>query len=153
MPKPTETSKGAEGAALPAQAPDRVPKIRAIAAAVVVPEPVIVTSPDPNVSWRIGPANVAERTADGGRTWTRQDPDVSVRILGGSAPSSSVCWLVGRRGAVLKTTDNGPWQLVSPPTLADLISISARDDMTATVVSLGGRRYTTTDGGRTWTSQ
>jgi len=39
-----------------------------------------------------------------------------VDLLTGSATSESVCWIVGRAGAILLTTDGGEhWKMLSAP--------------------------------------
>jgi photosystem II stability/assembly factor-like uncharacterized protein len=63
-----------------------------------------------------------------------------------------VCWLAGKAGAVLRSTDGGKtFVRVTTPATADLVSITAADGLTATVATSDGRRLTTTDGGQTWT--
>jgi hypothetical protein len=67
----------------------------------------------------------------------------------GMAPSSSVCWIVGRGGAVFLTTDGARFTRLPFPEMVDLVSISATDQ-TATVSTADGRSWTTTDQGQTW---
>ena len=74
-----------------------------------------------------------------------------VVLTAGSSPSPAVCWLVGREGVVLITTDEGrSWQRVPFPQAIDLISIRASDGTTAAVVGADGRSFTTSDRGVTW---
>jgi putative zinc finger protein len=108
-----------------------------------------IRAPDPARRWRITGARV-ERSTDAGATWTSVPTGVSVEILAGAAPSASVCWLAGRGGLVLVTTDGTTWQRVSAPTTADLSAIRATDSRTATVTTADGQEFTTTDAGRTW---
>ena len=62
-----------------------------------------------------------------------------------------MCWLVGRAGAVLRSTDGGrQWQRVAFPEAEDLVAVRASSALAATVDLAGGRRLGTTDGGRTW---
>jgi photosystem II stability/assembly factor-like uncharacterized protein len=61
-----------------------------------------------------------------------------------------VCWLVGRSGAVLVTTDGTRFSRVSAPAPADFVSVSATDARNATVATADGRRFRTTDQGATW---
>jgi hypothetical protein len=123
---------------------------RVMAMADTIQPETVVQSPSPRVAWRFGPAGAIERSVDGRRTWEKQDSAVTVNLLAGSAPSESVCWIVGQRGTVLRTTDGGKWETMSPPAAVDLVAVSARDGLAATVVAADGRRFTTTDGGRTW---
>jgi photosystem II stability/assembly factor-like uncharacterized protein len=79
-----------------------------------------------------------------------QPTGVVADLLAGSAASDKVCWLVGRSGTILRTTDGGAhWQRLRPPTEGDLRSVSAADAQHATVSSTNGT-YQTTDGGATW---
>jgi photosystem II stability/assembly factor-like uncharacterized protein len=87
---------------------------------------------------------------DGGATWQTQNTGVSETLSGGSSPSPSVCWLVGPKGIVLRTTDGRTWTRVRFPEVIPLASIRAADADTATVTADDGRQFTTADGGRTW---
>jgi hypothetical protein len=102
--------------------------------------------------WRIIPRDRVERTDDGGTTWTvvTQVPPGEA-IVAGSAPMVSVCWLAGTRGLVLITNDAGAsFTDVSLAEPLDIASISATDGNTAIISTVGGRRFRTGDGGRTW---
>jgi hypothetical protein len=112
--------------------------------------PIEIATPDPSLGWRIVGDRI-ERSEDGGKTWklTRQNPGDG--IAGGSAPSNSVCWFVGRAGRVLLTTDSGAtFTDVSLAEPLDLASVSATDARTADIYSAAGRRFRSEDGGRTW---
>ena len=76
--------------------------------------------------------------------------DVANQISAGSAPSGDVCWLVGRAGTVLLSTDRQSWQRVNIPEAVDLSRITATDARTATVIAADGRTFSTADGGVTW---
>jgi photosystem II stability/assembly factor-like uncharacterized protein len=75
-----------------------------------------------------------------------------VDLLTGSAPSEKVCWIVGRVGALLLTTDGGAhWKLISSPLKDDLGGIQATDDLHATIWNVQNtKRFFTSDGGLTW---
>ncbi len=113
------------------------------------PETVIVSS-NPASRWRILQGGQVQRSADGGATWQTQTTGVSDTLSGGSSPSPSVCWLVGPRGIVLRTTDGRSWTRIPFPEAVPLTSIRATDDQTATVTTADGRQFVTEDGGRTW---
>jgi hypothetical protein len=113
------------------------------------PETVIVSS-NPASRWRILQGGQVQRSADGGATWQMQTTGVSDTLSGGSSPSPSVCWLVGPRGIVLRTTDGRSWTRIPFPEAVPLASIRAMDDRTATVITEDGRQFVTEDGGRTW---
>ena len=91
-----------------------------------------------------------QRSTDGGLTWQTQTTGVAVGLTAGSAPSPSVCWLVGRGGAVLRLVDGRTWQRLNFGEPIDLTAIRAADDQHATVVAADGRTFATSDGGRTW---
>ena len=114
--------------------------------------PVVIASPDPQVRWRISGALV-ERSSDGGRSWRPQPAADGVILLAGSAPAATVCWLVGRDGLVLLSTDGDTWRrLVFPEMAATLVGVEATDTLTATVTAEDGRRFRTSDGGKTWSA-
>ena len=122
-------------------------RARALAKALDVP--VQILSPDPNSRWRIVASGV-ERSTDGGLTWQPQSTGVATPLTAGSAPSPAVCWLVGPGGLVLLSTDGAAWQRASLPEAIDLQSVRASDAANATVTSADGRRFATTDGGKSW---
>jgi hypothetical protein len=110
-----------------------------------------IVSPDPSVRWRIRGALV-EHSNDGGRTWTDAGPGTVPGLVAGFAPSAGVCWIVGRGGVVLVTSDNTSWMRhqLDPP--VDLGGVVAQDARVATVTAVDGRTFSTADGGVTWTA-
>ena len=115
------------------------------------PQPgVVVRSPDGSTQWRIIKPGSVQRSNDAGATWETQVDGVNAVITSGAAPSNSVCWLVGKSGVVLQSTDGRSWRRVRFPRAVDLISVVATDATTATVTTAAGRSFTTTDGGRNW---
>jgi Photosynthesis system II assembly factor YCF48/Putative zinc-finger len=112
--------------------------------------PVVVQAADGSTRWRvIGPASV-QRSRDAGASWEPQSTGVTAIISSGAAPSTSVCWLVGKGGIVLLSADGRSWRRVPFPQSVDLTSIVAADANTATVTTASGRKFTTTDGGKSW---
>jgi photosystem II stability/assembly factor-like uncharacterized protein len=109
-----------------------------------------IASPDRNVRWRIVAANRVERSIDGGSTWLVQPTGTTAAIAAGVAPAPTICWLVGRGGLVLVSTNGQTWQRVPFLEAVDLISIRASDGANATVTAADGRSFATTDGGQTW---
>ena len=109
-----------------------------------------ITSPDPSVRWRIGGGGSVERTMNGGTTWEAVPTGVSAELTAGSSPTRLVCWLVGRAGTVLLSTDGRTWRRVPFPDISDLVAVQAADVQTAAITTADGRMFRTTDGGLTW---
>jgi hypothetical protein len=121
-------------------------------------------SPDRSALWRVGPGGLIERSSDRGQTWRAQASGVTADLLAGAAPSAKIAWAVGRGGIIVRTEDGERWQRAMPPSFVsaagaqnvappDWISIEARDELHATIVSRDLHRYATADGGRTWVQQ
>jgi len=109
-----------------------------------------IASPDPTVRWRIAPGGSVERTANGGTTWEAVPTGAGAELTAGASPSAAVCWLVGRAGTVLLSTDGRTWRQLPFPEMIDLAAVQAPDARTATVTTADGRMFRTTDGGLTW---
>ena len=120
----------------------------------VTARPVVdIQSPDGNVRWRLDGATVS-RTSNGGATWSEQFTGTATTLTAGFSPSPTICWVVGRRGVVLLSTDSQTWRrLEFPDPAADLVRVTATDSTAATVHTLDGRVFRTADGGRTWIAQ
>ncbi len=105
------------------------------------------------IGWRYARPGVVLRTTDGGATWTEQAIPGSARLLALAAVSPQVCWAAGVSGAIVRTVDTATWQMVTPPVVADLVSIVALDERHATVRTADGIAYETSDGGASWRRQ
>ena len=114
------------------------------AAAVEIP------TPDPAVRWRIVASKV-ERSTNGGNSWTTVPTDSTATLTAGAAPSTTVCWLVGRNGLVLLSTDGRAFRRIPFPDMTDLSGVQATSGTAASVSAADGRRFVTSDGGQTWT--
>ncbi len=114
----------------------------------------IIIAPQGKVRWRLPSEGRIERSSDGGITWLPQHSGVNVELLMGSAPSKVVCWIVGRGGTILKTTDGGGhWSQVAWPNAGEISGIQATDAMHAIVYEGTAAipvRFATNDGGVTW---
>jgi hypothetical protein len=110
----------------------------------------LVRSPDPQVLWRISGGRYVERSTNGGATWRAQWTNASAAVVAGSAPSADTCWLVGRGGIVLLTTDGNKWRTIVPPADADFIGVEASSADSVMVTSTDGHKFQTSDGGKHW---
>jgi hypothetical protein len=110
----------------------------------------LVRSPDPDVLWRISSGRFVERSKDAGATWRVQWTNANAHVVAGAAPSIETCWLVGRNGIILLTTDGKKWRTVTPPAEADFVDVTATDASSATVTTTDDRKFTTSDGGKRW---
>jgi hypothetical protein len=99
--------------------------------------------------WRIS-GTTLERSTNGGSTWNAIATGVASELTAVSSPSNMVCWVVGRQGVVLRTTDGQSFSRVPFPETADLSAVHATDAQTVTVTASDGRAVTTADGGATW---
>lgn len=107
-----------------------------------------ILSPDPSVRWRLA-GSVVERSTNDGSTWEAAMTTANM-LTAGAAPSVSVCWVVGRSGTVLLSIDGRSWRRVAFPDMTDLSAVRATDARTASVSTIDGRTFSTTDGGTTW---
>ena len=121
----------------------------------------LLKAPSGSALWRAGKAGVIERSTDAGKTWVSQLSPAQEDWLAGAAVSDAVCWLVGRNGAIARTTDGDHWERIAPPAqavgtdgkLPDWTAIIARDGQSATITASDGRHFATPDGGKTWQLQ
>jgi len=117
------------------------------------PSPLVIVAADGAARWRRtgGTLEFAPRgTAPFSATAL---PIAADAISAGSSPGGTVCWLVGRAGAVLVSADGLTFTRVTAPAPVDLVAVTAIDARTATVTASGGRRFRTTDAGATWSPQ
>jgi hypothetical protein len=123
------------------------------AQSVSVDDAKTIVSPSGAVLWRLHGVKI-EHSSDGATKWERQNSGVHSELLGGSAPSDAVCWIVGRKGTILRTTDGGGhWSKVVSPVSGDVVGIRAVDANHATILDGNGQAsFSTNDGGMTWTS-
>ncbi len=109
-----------------------------------------IQTPDPKILWMIRSAGEVERSEDGGTTWKPEYLETRALIVAGSAPTVKICWLVGASGTILRTTDGARWKAISPPEGTDFMRVEATDALTATVTAIDGRKFSTSDGGKSW---
>ena len=111
---------------------------------------VEIASPEPAFRWRLSAPAAIQRSTDGGVTWKPQLAPAGIVLTAGSSPARDVCWIVGRAGAVLLSTDGTTWQLRPFPEAVNLTAVRAIDAKTAVVTTSDVRQFSTTDGGATW---
>jgi len=100
-------------------------------------------------SWRIS-GTALQHSPDGGSTWNAVATGVTSPLTAVSSPSSAVCWVVGRGGVVLRTTDGQMFARVAFPEITDLSAVQAADAESATVTTADGRVFATANGGASW---
>lgn len=121
-----------------------------LAASPRLAQPLLRT-PNPQFLWRIAAAGIVERSTDSGVTWTRQFQSEAVQLTAGAAPAENTCWLVGRGGLILLTTNAVDWMMITSPAKTDFTGIVANSGSEATVSAADGRKFMTKDGGKSWT--
>jgi len=77
---------------------------------------------------------------------------VTEDLLLGSAPSEKVCWIAGKAGTLLLTTDGGKhWKHLDSPITEDIGGIKAEDAHDASIWDATHQKtFETNDGGVTW---
>jgi photosystem II stability/assembly factor-like uncharacterized protein len=100
--------------------------------------------------WRVLANGTVQRSATDDGPWEAVTIDPAAHIMTGVAPLPSVCWLVGRGGVVLRTSDAQHFARVPFPATVDLVLIRAQDGTSATITAADGRMWSTTDEGKTW---
>ncbi|MDO8433106.1 MAG: hypothetical protein Q7S58_11920 [Candidatus Binatus sp.] len=103
--------------------------------------------------WEIGPKGKIARSVTGGE-YVAQNSGVSADLLAGAATSRDVCWIGGRAGTILRTTDGGAnWRKIASPTSDDITQITASSADRASITTVSGKNFATADGGATWRPQ
>jgi photosystem II stability/assembly factor-like uncharacterized protein len=96
-------------------------------------------------------SGIVQRSNPPGAPWERVAIEpAGARVTSGAAPSSLVCWLVGRNGVVFLTIDGRSFARIMFPEMVDLASVTATSARAATVATTDGRTFRTSDGGQTW---
>lgn len=114
---------------------------------------VIIVAPGDAYSWRVWPGGKIEYSFDGSHTWVLQKSGVTTDLTAGSSPSEKVCWVVGKAGTILLTTDRGKhWKQLASPIKEDLGGVYAQDGKRASIWNASHKlSFGTNDGGVTWT--
>ena len=143
----TDSLKRQDAAAAPAAVAPSAP-LAETARAAIPAEASAGKTASANVADQNGP----RRTVDGicGAGWGPVPAGITTELTAGAAPSTSVCWVVGRGGVVLLSIDGRTWRRVAFPEMTDLSAVQTTDARTASVTTADGRMFTTSDGGVTW---
>jgi len=140
----------------PPPAPAELLERRSRAASPAAPQVRGLTlTTDAGLQWRVRvapDAASADFSQDRGRSWEPVSMPAGVLrdVDAGIAAGGRVCWLVGRRGLVLLSTDGSSFRRVPFPVATDLRAVEAADARAAVVVAVDGRRFATADGGASW---
>lgn len=121
----------------------------------------LLKAPSGLTLWRAGRGGIIERSTDAGKTWVSQMSPSKEDWLAGAAVSDTVCWLVGRNGAIARTSDGEHWHTVGSPSLArgasgkfpDWVGVTAMGAQAVSITGGDQQHYTTQDGGQTWQVQ
>src|SRR5688572_15046015 len=119
---------------------------QAFAARQAAAPPAEISAPGGAARWRILGQQVEWSTSNG-NSWEPAAITSDDVLTAGAAPSSSVCWIVGRLGAVYLTTDGARFTRLPFPEMVDLVSVTATDDRRASVSTADGRSWQTSDQG------
>lgn len=112
-----------------------------------------VFAPNLQTFWIAGPVGKVQHSVNGGLSVITQNTGVLADLLAGSAPSQTVCWMVGRAGTILLTTDGQHWSKVGAPGDQDWVGVRATDALHALIWDKDQlHTFGTSDGGKTWTS-
>ncbi len=156
--KPAPVGSVAETVAVLREAPEKEFAARGGTAALGAAA-LEIRSADLNYRWRILPPTGIQRSTDGGTTWSVVDPlpaatragnGTATVLTAGSSPSRDICWIVGRAGVVLLSTNGATWDRRPFSEAVDLTAVRASDARSAIVTAVDGRQFSTVDGGATW---
>jgi hypothetical protein len=113
---------------------------------------VTTTSLDRSTTWIVGKNGmILRRDKDGSNH--PQHSGVTTDLTAGAAPSSTVCWIVGRSGTIIRTTDGEHWTLITAPTGDNLVAVASDSADHAVVTTASGQNFATSDGGKSWHRQ
>jgi len=111
---------------------------------------VLISSPGGLILWRVGPGGRIEQSRDAGKSWAPQESGVRTTLTHGQALSDVLCWVVGQKGTILRTTDGKKWEKIPFPVELDLVRVEATDAIHAVATAADGQTFFTDDGGKSW---
>lgn len=115
-----------------------------------------VICPDSKTIYLTGNYGALYKSADGGESWTRQEPGLKGEIIlsDGSFIDANTGWVAGLHGSVLHTANGGAvWEKQQAGTDRHLFGISFVDKNNGWAVGNWNTIIHTADGGRTWERQ
>ena len=112
---PNAAAQAATAAPQPAQEQNRSRAEGELASLMRQAAPAEVTSPDPQVRWRIVPTGRLERSTNAGKTWEAVTLPQPVTVTAVRAPSATTAIVTAADGRQFRTDDQGKtWNLVQP---------------------------------------
>jgi hypothetical protein len=104
-------------------------------------------------AWQVGAKGKIAHSVAGG-AYVAQNSGVTTELVAAAAVAKDVCWVVGSAGTILRTIDGGAnWQKVAAPTDDDISGVAARDADNASITTVDGEIFATSDGGNSWHPQ
>lgn len=98
----------------------------------------------------VGETGLIKVTADGGKTWARQEPPTTLALID-VASNGTRTIAVGQMGLILVREGEGAWRKVESGTTRRLLQVDINKDGLAFIVGAFGTLLKSTDGGETWT--
>ncbi len=113
-----------------------------------------VVFPSERDGWACGRWGTILRTADGGKTWTKQQTGTLDMLTSVNFVDAKNGWAVGDRGTILHTADGGQtWEKQKSPTEILLMSVQFVSPAKGWAVGEKTTILHTSDGGKTWAVQ
>ncbi len=102
--------------------------------------------------WAVGDLGRIFHTADGAKTWERQDAETKRPFVSIACPDKRNLWVAGQAGAIAHSSDGAKtWQTQKSGTNRQLLDIAFPNALRGLAVGDFGTILRTDDGGATWT--
>jgi photosystem II stability/assembly factor-like uncharacterized protein len=113
-----------------------------------------VSFPTEKDGWACGRNGTVLHTADGGKTWARQNCGTDFMLVSIYFKDSQNGWAVGEEGMILYTTDGGKtWEKQKSPVPYILMKVFFVTPLKGWIVTEQTHILSTEDGGKTWQVQ
>jgi photosystem II stability/assembly factor-like uncharacterized protein len=110
-----------------------------------------VSFPNQNDGWASGRWGCILHTADGGKTWVRQNTGTDLTLTSVFFLDKLQGWAVGEEGIIIHTADGGKtWTKQTSPAPNFHMAVKFVTPEVGYIVSENTNIYFTTDGGKTW---